>query len=182
MYRLLVSTSPDLGLPALEVRGLRCGYAQADLSELPAGRAYYWGVVAENEHGKREQRGAPRRFFLDAATDAKPLPPEPDASGLLVADALAGQPAPTRGVLLECAGIQSAGGAVEFSGAGLVRYAVPWFPLEYTLSLWCCVGDLAKPGLQQLFSAWRTGGEDPLRLTLEGVHPSFYGDAYHTGD
>ncbi len=167
-YRLIISTSPDLGLPALEATELRRSYAQADLAELPAGRAYYWGVVAENDFGKRAQQGAPRRFFLDAAAEVSPLAPEPDAEGILVADALAGQPEPTRGVLLEAVGIQSAGGAVSFSGSGLVRYAVPWFPLEYTLSLWFRADELAKPGLQQLFSAWRAGGDDPLRLTLEG--------------
>jgi hypothetical protein len=50
-----------------------------------------------------------------------------------------------------------------------LRYKLPFFPEEsYSFSAWICPEGLPTGGLQQVFSAWCKGGDDPLRVTLEG--------------
>jgi len=60
------------------------------------------------------------------------------------------------------------GGAVFFNGvdAGL-RYELPFFPeRDYTFYAWVYPESLPVGSIQQIFSGWCQGMDDPLRVTL----------------
>ncbi|MCA9443540.1 MAG: LamG domain-containing protein, partial [Candidatus Omnitrophica bacterium] len=59
------------------------------------------------------------------------------------------------------------GSAIAFNQDGMVRYKIPYFPLDnYTFAAWVKPSDQPY-GLAQIFSAWAKGGDDPLRVVID---------------
>lgn len=95
---------------------------------------------------------------------------------LITGDALDGKAAPVYGYVDAASGVSptpdrngKTDGALAFNGHdGMVRYRTPGFPGDnYTVSVWFKM-DAAQPHLAQVFSAWSKGGDDPLRIAVEG--------------
>jgi hypothetical protein len=60
-------------------------------------------------------------------------------------------------------------GAVAVGTGSRLRYSLPYFPeRDYSISVWFCPTEMPFSGIRQVFSAWCRGGDDPLRLTIEG--------------
>ncbi len=136
---------------------------------------YYWKVIAVSQTGRVENKGGPRVIRVDSSQGQPFLFLRAD--GLMAASALNGNGAPTFGVCEHQQGLSSAAdrageknAAVAFDGkTSELRYRLPFFPEEdYSFSAWVCPEKLPTKGLQQVFSAWCKGGDDPLRVTLDG--------------
>lgn len=152
---------------------------------------YFWKVRTLGEEQAVDNDGGPRRLEV-AFEDAKPfyaMGPE----GLLAAAPLAGDGTPSFGVCELARRLKAAKGragmegeAVSFDGvhSGL-RFGLPFFPEDdYTFAAWVCPEDTARTGFQQVFSAWCIGGDDPLRVTLDGgmLHARIEAGAFHGTD
>jgi len=96
---------------------------------------------------------------------------------LLAASPLDGDGKPSFGVLDAAKGISPArdrhgkeGGAVAFGGEACgVTYRTGAFPeRDYTFHAWVCPKGLPTERLQQVFSAWAAGMDDPLRVVFQG--------------
>jgi hypothetical protein len=63
-----------------------------------------------------------------------------------------------------------AGGALCLDGVkGRVRYALPFFPeADYTVAVRVSVRGFPQGRIAQVFSAWSSSMDDPLRITVEG--------------
>jgi len=136
---------------------------------------YYWKVQSTNAYGSVDSRAGPRSFRVDASAEAPFLAIGED--GLMVASPLDGDGAASFGVCRLQEGLAPAAdrhgraeGAVAFSGpASKLRYALPFFPeRDYSFHAWVCPEGLPVSGIQQVFSAWCRGMDDPLRVTLDG--------------
>lgn len=147
---------------------------------LEPGATYYWAVTASNAYGTAADVRGPQPFLVDASL---PNTSEEEMAlyrrgerGLIAASALDGNGTPSFGVLESETGIRPApdrfgreGGAVAFGGQGAIKYRLASFPgRDYTFTAWVCPEGLPTNRLHQVFSAWATGGDDPLRVVFEG--------------
>ena len=149
--------------------------SQVALAEgFPEAGAYFWKVCTRNASGAVENHGGPGRFVVDAASAAAFVAIRED--GLMAASALAGNGTPAFGRLEKAKGLSPTpgvhgeeNGAVRFDGNSALRYALPYFPEDgYSFQAWICPEDVSGDGLQQVFSAWCNGGDDPLRVCMQG--------------
>jgi hypothetical protein len=101
----------------------------------------------------------------------------PPAEGLILFAPLHGDPKPSIGWLLEARDVRAAPGrnelprtAVEVRGRpSKLIYSMPGFPRsDYTLLLWVRLSESPRPGKRQIWSGWRAGFDDPLRVMIEG--------------
>ncbi|MBN1421305.1 MAG: glycoside hydrolase family 127 protein, partial [Planctomycetes bacterium] len=104
-----------------------------------------------------------------------PLPRGP--RDLIAASALDGDGKPSFGILESAKGIARAtdrlgkeGGAVAFGGEACgIAYRTGAFPeRDCTFYAWVCPKGLPADRLQQVFSAWAAGMDDPLRVVFQG--------------
>lgn len=151
---------------------------------------YYWKVCSISGGNLAENEGGPRTFTVDPGAQDAFFAIGRD--GVLFSAPLDGNGAPDFGRLEHQASLEPApdrtgraGGAVAFNGkdSGL-RYALPFFPEDaYTFCAWIYPEALPAGTLQQVFSAWCQGMDDPLRVTLRdnGVFAGIeMGHAYAT--
>jgi DUF1680 family protein len=143
---------------------------------------YHWKVTAKNTHGEQTSEESPRSFTLDPQV-RNDFVDHPALlgfreDGMAACSPLNGDGTPEYGYLAEVRNIQPGpdrkgveGGAVQFSGNGMLRYSLPCFPTEhYTFLAWVCADELPAGRLAQVFSAWAKGGDDPLRVVMENGH------------
>jgi hypothetical protein len=143
-------------------------------------RTYYWRVAATNAHGTRYNEEKPQSFKIDPTlrNDFIDHPALVDfrEDGLVAGSKLAGDGEPTYGYLADSRNVKPAEGrdgskegAVAFSGEGMLRYRVAYYPAkDSTFLAWVCPEKGPEGRLAQIFSAWAQGGDDPLRVTIEG--------------
>ena len=147
---------------------------------LEAEGTYYWQVTARNDQGSGANLGGPWCFTVDGSVE-NPYLEHPSllamrGDGLLAGSHLDGNGIPVYGYIAEARNVVPArdrhgkdGGAVRFSGNGMLRYRVPEFPgEEYTFVAWVRLEARPADRLSQIFSAWCRGGDDPLRVVIEG--------------
>jgi DUF1680 family protein len=179
-YDLAVSETPDFKMMAIEARDLtQSRYVHSE--GLAPNRTYYWKVTARNEAGAIANADGPRQFTVDPSL--KPiadvacviLDEGPDA---IVIDApLDGRVEPRRGCVARVVDIepaadrnQNANGAIRLNGhTSRIQFDIPYFPGEsYSAAAWVYLDAIVDKPLQQVFSAWCAGMDDPLRLSLVG--------------
>jgi hypothetical protein len=173
--QLLVARDPDFNEIVVRRKGIDGNYVIIEPG-LQQDGAYSWKVLAVNEAGTTESEGGARVIRIDSNREQQLLPVRED--GLMVASALDGDGTPIFGVCRHQQELTSAAdragkkdAAVAFDGAASeLRYTLAFFPeAEYSFAAWICPEGLPTQGLQQVFSAWCKGGDDPLRVTLEGA-------------
>jgi DUF1680 family protein len=173
-FELLVAKDRNFSNVVVHRKGIDSCYVVVDKGMEQDG-IYYWKVLAVSEDGTTENKGGPRVICIDSNQGQPFLYLRED--GLMAASLLNGDGTPTFGVCEHQQGLSSVAdrtgkehAAVAFKGkASELRYKLPFFPEEYySFSAWICPGGLPTKGLQQVFSAWCKGGDDPLRVTLEG--------------
>ncbi len=181
VYTLAISKDRDMKEPVVRMEGLRfpCQIVNAILeTDTP----YYWRVESHNSFGEQTATDAPYSFTVDA-TRKNPLAVfadnpallVPREDGLLTASPLDGEGTPTYGCLVEAKNVEPVSdrfgnekGAVRFSGNGILRYAIPYFPAdEYTFLVWIYPESRPTEQLSQIVSTWARGGDDPLRIVFE---------------
>ncbi|MBI2422266.1 MAG: glycoside hydrolase family 127 protein [Candidatus Hydrogenedentes bacterium] len=154
---------------------------------LPEG-AYYWKVIGKNAQGEVDNRDGARSFTISAAATAPLIGMRAD--GLMAASALDGNGVAIFGALeLEENLVPAddrhgtAGGAIHLDGAGSkLRYVLPYFPGQAcTFTAWVWPDAVPVGGMQQLCSAWATGGDEPLRVCVQGkeVFARVEGGGFH---
>ncbi len=177
-YTLLISTERSMEEPIIRAKGIkRPWYVVRD--RLEPGGTYYWQVIASSPSGQRTAEQSPASFTVDASMP-NPFKDHPALlewrkDGLIAGSPLDGNGQPTYGLLEEDRNVKPAadrngkeGGAVAFSGNGMLRYRIPEFPEdEYTFTAWACVDAPPAGGMAQIFSAWARGMDDPLRVTIQ---------------
>lgn len=180
-YTLTIAADREMKEPLARIENTRFP-AQIINENFTSGKTYYWRVESSNEIGKQIAQDSPYSFTVDASL-ANPLAAyanNPAAlqirdDGLLAASSLDGNGAPAYGCLAEERNVKPAkdrfgkeNGAVRFSGDGMLRYAIPYFPKEeYTFLAWLRPESRPAERLSQIVSAWARGGDDPLRVALE---------------
>ncbi|HIJ65025.1 MAG TPA: LamG domain-containing protein [Candidatus Hydrogenedentes bacterium] len=173
-FELVVATDRAFKETVARIDGI--AEAHATLPDVcTADGTYYWKVLTVRGDEKVDNRGGPRSFRVDHAAPHAFFVVRED--GLMAASALDGNAAPSFGVCETESGIAPApdrfgtpGGAVALDGkTGGLRYAIPFFPgTNYSFHAWVCPEGLPTKGLQQVFSAWCRGLDDPLRVTFDG--------------
>ena len=141
---------------------------------LDAEGQYYWKVLSKSESGVVENRGGARGFVVDAKAQ-RPFYTLGERE-LMVASALDGDGVPGIGVRSHQQGLKptanrrgEAGKAVAFDGKqSELRYTLPYFPdTDYTFLAWVSPAGTPEKEIQQVFSAWCAGMDDPLRVTFQ---------------
>jgi len=172
-YELLIARDAAFQQVVVHLKNLRETHATV-AEGLAEDGVYYWKVQTVNAYGVTENREGPRPFRVDHTAREPFFTWRED--GLLVASPLDGGGAPSWGSLTLEEGLAPApdrhghpNGAVRFSGSSRLRYALPFFPeRDYSFCAWVCPEGLPVQGIQQIFSAWCRGMDDPLRVTLDG--------------
>lgn len=171
-YELVIAKDAAFGQVVVERKGLE-GISVTVTEGLGQDGAYYWKVRTVNAVGAVENKDGVRTFRVDHAEKQPFLAIRED--GLMAASPLDGSGAPSYGVRsleenLAAAADRNgkAGGAVAFNGSSsCLRYAVPFFPeRDYSFCAWVCPEGLPVGAVQQVFSAWCRGMDDPLRVTM----------------
>lgn len=177
-YSLVVSPHESMKDPVVRVTGIDRPW-HVVRERLEPGRTYYWQVTATSRGGKCAAKLGPRSFTVDASLDNEfvdnPALLEFRQDALVASSRLDGNGKPVYGHLAEARNVKAAAdrhgkadGAVEFSGNGMLRYGIPYFPEEdYTLVVWVCPTAIPAKGITQCFSAWRRPMDDPLRVTFQ---------------
>jgi len=176
-FTLEIAADPDFSDVVVTREGLT-SCSEVLEADLEPGREYTWRVTAVNAHGCTGAANGPRRFTVD--------PDLPNTVGLrtvqgfgegelMVAADLEGSADPSYGVLHSSQDVASVPGpagtaALGFNGrSSKVTYAIDLFPEEdYTAALWLRPEGLPTDRLQEVFSAWACGMDDPLRICLQG--------------
>lgn len=177
-YRFILSANEDLSDPVVDEEGLT--RTQRVVREaLDPDRPYYWRVIAVNEHGKSEMEGGVPSFRINPSLESTfidhPALFDFRSDGLVAGSYLNGNAEPVYGYLEKAEGIQPAtghdgepGAAIAFTGDGMIRYRIPHFPLDdYSFAAWVKPEEQVH-GLGQIFSGWAKGGDDPLRVVIDG--------------
>ncbi|MEW6237915.1 MAG: beta-L-arabinofuranosidase domain-containing protein [Candidatus Omnitrophota bacterium] len=181
-YALRISNNKEMQEPIAKIDGLHFPVQIVNQS-LEPGKTYYWTVDSRNPCGEQKAGDSPNSFTVDSSL-ANPLAGFADnpalvlirGDGLLASSPLDGNGTPTYGCLAETRHIEPAkdrfgneNGAVRFSGNGMLRYQLPYFPAdEYTFLVWVYPETPPTVHIAQIVSAWIRGGDDPLRVTLQG--------------
>ena len=171
---LWIARDPDFKGVVLRRDDLRGGTLNLDVP-LDAPGTYYWKIVTPGPSGTPlENVGGARAIVCDPAAEHPFICQGPD--GLLLHAPLRGTADCRFARLVRADGNTPAEGrngekdtAVRFDGTGMAVYELASFPrADYTFAAWVCPENLDRAGLQQVFSAWRAGLDDPLRVTIEG--------------
>ena len=171
-YEVAISPSRDMSSPVLRLETGTITTANLDLSSVPDGD-YFWQVTSRNSSGIAVNEDGPRPLHISRTAAHRFGSVGP---GELMLDApLNGSGEPQFGEKelegnMEAAPDRNgkAGGALRFSANSKLRYALPFFP-ERDYSFACWVMPEGPPrGLQQIFSAWCRGNDDPLRVVING--------------
>ena len=177
-YAIAISEKPDMSDPILSEEGIeRSEFILR--KDLKPGRTYYWQVTSQNENGSCLNEAGPRSLVVDESLRNEfidhPALLDFREDGLVAGSLLAGDGTPVYGYLAESVKVEPAegrdgkeNGAVRFSGEGMLRYGVPYFPAtDYTFVAWICPEEGPADRLAQVFSAWAQGGDDPLRVVID---------------
>ncbi len=181
-YSLIISASPDSAQPIFEQRNVK--RSRLDLDEgmkarLEPGHWYYWRVIARGPHGQTRSVEPSARFMFDPAQPQKAEEAEVAVGpeGLVVNAPLHGEAKPDFGILKRATACAAANGpddspkgAVRLNGLDqMLIYALPEeIEEDFSVSLWFRIGSMPQGRIAQVFSAWATSMDDPLRLTLDG--------------
>ncbi len=180
-YTLAIAKDPELvhTAHAIDVGASTRHVLAAGLG--PAAGTWWWKVTAACGKAPAANSGGPGRFFIDPAlenTAAEEIErAKTGPRGLLAASPLDGNGMPSFGVLVSETGTAPAedrfgreGGAVAFPGSGCgITYGLALFPeRDFTFLAWVCPAGLPADRLQQVFSAWCAGMDDPLRVAVQG--------------
>jgi len=172
-FELLVARDAKFNDIVTHQKGLMKPYVVVTDKLDPEG-TYYWKVQTVNSYDSSDNRGGPRTFDVSAAADPFFALGK---NGLMLASELDGNAAPTFGKLSFERNLDPApdragnsDSALAFTNKSKLRYKIPFFPEEdYTFTAWVCPKTLSKTsGIQQIFSAWCRGMDDPLRVTFDG--------------
>ncbi len=177
-YTFTIAADSEMKKPLFEQAGVvRSRFIFRE--HLKPGR-YYWNVRAENPHGTSDSTNGPYALEVDATLPNayldNPAMLDFREDDLVCASRLDGDGEPIYGVLEETRNVQPTkdrhgkpDAAVAFSGDGLLRYRVPYFPSgDYSFTVWLRPDKKPATHLSQVFSAWAKGGDDPLRVVIEG--------------
>ncbi|MCA9445551.1 MAG: glycoside hydrolase family 127 protein [Candidatus Omnitrophica bacterium] len=176
-YRFVLSENADLSNPIVTSEDLNRNQLVVR-DPLKPDTTYYWLVTAINENGEKPVEGGVHTFRVDPSLEKTfidhPALFEFRQDELIAGSYLQGSADPVYGYLEKAEGIEPAtgrdgksGSAIAFNQDGMVRYKIPYFPLEnYTFAAWVKPSDQPY-GLAQIFSAWAKGGDDPLRVVIE---------------
>jgi DUF1680 family protein len=178
-YTLEIADNPDMKNPLHALEGIEGNRVILE-KELDGDRNYFWRVSASNPNGTVVNDGGARSFHIDgglpsigASERARVVYRE---DGLVASSQLNGSGEPVYGHVATAQGIVPSPGrkgepnqAVRFEGEGRLMYEIPHWPLEdYTFLAWVLPEKGPEGHLAQIFSAWCRGGDDPLRVTLDG--------------
>ncbi len=134
-------------------------------------RDQWWRVITIGPHGETTPDVPPARFTLDPGAPAQLLPParNPGPDGELILHSLRGGEAPKFGKLNSSKHEVPAAEGTKVNGRDqMLVYAVPVWPEEdFTVSVRVRIDEMPRGRLGQIFSAWATGMDDPLRLAVE---------------
>ena len=171
-YRLEISRRPTVGSNTItDEAGNR---VQSREINLPPGE-YYWRVVSMKGEAAKHSRGKPRMFRI--SEDAERTFPSVREDGLMAAVTFSdvnehdfGEPLVEHGLTPAEDRHGNADGAVRFDGtSSKLQFELPYFPDEaYTFAAWVCPEGLPVGAMEQVFSAWCMGMDDPLRVSLRG--------------
>ncbi|MCL4734072.1 MAG: glycoside hydrolase family 127 protein [Candidatus Omnitrophica bacterium] len=180
-YLVEISEEDTFSKPVVSEDGIQRNYLILR-KELEPGKTYYWRVTSRNDQGASPNEGGPRAFTVDPSLE-NPFIDHPALldfrdDGLVAGSFLDGDGTPVYGYLEQARKVEPAkdrsgkdNGAVAFKGEGMLRYKTPPFPSkEYSFTAWVCVDEYPVGRIGQIFSAWARGGDDPLRVLVEGDH------------
>ncbi|MCP4642020.1 MAG: hypothetical protein GY851_16375 [bacterium] len=171
-FELVVARDPELKDVVIQ-HGASGSHAVIE-EKLADDGVYYWTVRSTNENGSVTSPDGPRTLRVDSGM-ATAFTAGIDDDGLMAASALDGTGDPLFGTCDVAEGLApapdrngNAGKAVAFDGkSSTLRYRLPFLPEDdYTFLAWVCPDGLPVSGIQQVFSAWHAGMDDPLRVTL----------------
>lgn len=131
----------------------------------------WWRIVSTDGTNETVADVPPAWFQIDPAAPPQSLPPEPKRGpdGELILHSLQGDTPPEFGALKSAtAAARNADGA-ELNGRGqMLVYSVPAWPEEdFTVSVRVRITELPTNRIGQIFSAWASSMDDPLRLVVE---------------
>lgn len=180
---------------AIESRTYSCVLNKDQAARLQPGKTYHWYVERLGALNTwNSSRGIERTFVVDSSLP--PCTPEELAEfgerddGVIVEAPLAGDVKPLYGRLAAHARTAACEGrdgkpnsAVELSGdRPIVAFGVRRFPEEnYSAAVWIRAST-APDRMAQVVSAWCKGGDDPLRISLEGgrISARIEGGGFHS--
>ncbi|MFV2067028.1 MAG: beta-L-arabinofuranosidase domain-containing protein [Pirellulales bacterium] len=176
-YTFLLATDAAMKQPIVKQGPLTSPWAIVRKT-LEEGKSYYWDVIATNRYGRASSMGGPFALVVDA-TLSNPLEDHPALlefrrDGLVAGSHLHGNGSPVYGYLDVANNVVAAPGrsgkagqAVQFSGDGMLRYRIAYFPeTDYTLVVWIRPEPGVPGRLAQVASAWSRVGDDPLRVVI----------------
>lgn len=178
-YLLEISADESFSDPILREDGILRDHAILR-KDLEPGKTYYWRVTSRNSQGSTLNEEGPRTFTVDPGKENlfidHPALLEFREDGLVTGSRLDGDGTTVYGYLEQSRNVEAASdrsgkekGAVAFHGNGMLRYKTPPFPSQnYTFTAWVCIDNFPVGKLGQIFSAWARGGDDPLRVLVEG--------------
>jgi uncharacterized protein len=161
--RLLFSTNATTGRLTVDLR---------ELSPRLADEArVWWRVVTVTHAGETIPDVPPAFFIVSPRAPALPLPAEPKLGpdGELLVHALRGTRPPEFGQVKRASFTSRDDDGTELNGRDqMIVYDVPaWPEEEFTVSLRVRIGELPDGRIGQVFSAWASGMDDPLRIVVE---------------
>ncbi len=172
-YELLVAKDAAFQQLVADVKDLKVTHATVK-DGLSADGEYYWKVQTVNAFGTADNREGARKLRVDSGAKEPFYAVRED--GLMFASPLDGDGTPSFGTKTLEEGLKPAQdrhgnpkGAAAFDDASKLRYGLAFFPeRDYSFCAWVCPSGLPAPSIQQIFSAWCRGMDDPLRVTVDG--------------
>jgi len=136
---------------------------------------YFWRVRSRAGSEAVTNRDSPRSFQIKSGASRSFYSVRED--GLMVASGLGGDATPSFGTCSHEQNLEpvldrhgNENGAVRFNGADSeARYEVSYFPSDaYTFVAWVSPEGVPVGSIEQVFSAWSAGMDDPLRISVQG--------------
>ncbi len=172
-YRLEIAGDPGFAKP-LFTTNLSAGLRLVlDLAAVPSSPSLdrWWRVITVSTNGETLPDVPPACFTLAADAPPQVLPPvnKPGPAGELLLHSLRHDERPKFGELLSTKHGPSGADGTSVKGRDqMLVYAMPAWPEEdFTIAVRVRIDELPKSGFGQIFSAWATGMDDPLRLCVQ---------------
>jgi hypothetical protein len=144
-----------------------------DLAALLAapGADRWWRVITVSPNGETIPDVPPARFTLAGDAPPQVVPPvnKPGPAGELVLHSLRQNERPKFGELVSTKHSPGSADGTPVKGRDqMLVYAVPAWPEEdFTVAVRVRIDEMPRSGFGQIFSAWATGMDDPLRLCVQ---------------
>jgi uncharacterized protein len=178
-YTLQISESEEFAAPLIEMRNLTNREVLIDITDqFRPEQPYYWQIISSNAAGETRSTGHAARFRVNSAlpraSESLEQPRTVGPNGEIIRASLRGHPAPQFGNWQETAQWREAIGpdntpVVSLNGINQrILYNIgPWPDERYSVSLRFRVREFPTNRVGQLFSAWTTAMDDPLRLVIQ---------------